>query len=194
MLLSKIIKSAACVALAALMLFSAASCRNKKTVSTSATPTFGHFTEKGYELPYEYSDGYKAAMKVPLNSSFLNVSTTPTGNKVVHMTCEQSVDAVKKFYDAYFKDLVKLKAVKETDKSVAYYDKDARLVLFNLTVWVANNMTNFSLGTQACDKLEDSTQWKKADDSSKSEKSESSEKKTESSKDKESPDKSESGK
>ena len=158
----KFVKGAVCIAMAAITLFSASACGKKKNVTSATTPTFGQFTDKGYELPYEYKDGYRATMKVPKNTKYVTVSTTPGGNKVVHMTTTESEDAVKKFYDGYFKELVKLKAVKKTDKSVAYYDKAARLILFNLTVWNADNQTNFSLGTQACDKLEEATLWEKA--------------------------------
>ena len=165
--ISRIIKSAACVALAALTLCSAASCGKKKNVSVATAPTFGHFTKDGYELPYDYKDGYRATMKVPKNTEYVTVSTTPGGNKVVHMRTTESEDAVKKFYEEYFKELVELKAVKKTDQSVAYYDEPARLILFNLNVWFVDGKTNFSIGTQACDKLEDAKLWQKVDGSDK---------------------------
>lgn len=173
--ISQIIKSTICVAMAALMVCSAASCGKKKNVTSATAPTFGHFTSKGYELPYDYKDGYRATMKVPTGCEYMNVTTTPGGNKVVYMTSPLSVDEVNKFYDKYFKELVKLKAVKKTDKSVAYFDEAARLILFNLNVWTADGKTTFSIGTQACDKLEDATLWEKAENKkSKNSKTESS--------------------
>ena len=161
---SKIIIRILCVGMAALTLVSASACGKKKTATNATKPTFGHFTSKGYELPYEYSDGYRATMKVPSDSTYETVSTTPGGNKVVHLKTSHNEGTVKQFYEVYFKELVKVKAKKETDHSVGYFDKDARLILFNFKVWTADDVTNFSLGTEACEKLEDSKLWEKADD------------------------------
>lgn len=152
-----------CASCALLTILSATACRRNKTVSPSSNSasSFGSLTSKGYELPYEYEDEYSATMKVPEGSEYVTVSTTPGGNKVLHLTTTKSVEEVNDFYEKYFDTLVEVKAKKETDNSVGYFDKDARLILFNLNVWTADGKTNYKLGTEACEKLEDSKLWEK---------------------------------
>ena len=153
----------ACVSCALLTILSATACRRNKTVtpSSNSASSFGSLTSNGYELPYDYEDGYSAMMKVPEGSEYVTVSTTPGGNKVLHFTTTKSVDEVNDFYQEYFDTLVEVKAKKETDSSVGYFDEEARLILFNLNVWVADGKTNYKLGTEACEKIEDSELWEK---------------------------------
>lgn len=130
-------------------------CSGKKKESSNV----GRLTSEGYELPYEYEDGYKAVMKVPDNSQYVTISTTPGGNKVFHLKTTLSEDEVSAFYDEYFSTLEEVKPIKESDDSVGYFDKDARMILFNLDVWTADGTTNYKLGAEACDKIEDSKIW-----------------------------------
>ena len=65
-------------------------------------------------------------------------------------------------YDEYFKTLQPVKAKKDTDQSVAYFDKDKRIIISNLTIWTADGVTNYKFGIEPCEKLEDSEIWEAA--------------------------------
>lgn len=163
-----IVKRALCILCAAALIVALSACgKEKKTAKTSVAPTTdvtnpfaaketGKLTDKGYELPYEYTDGYKAVFPVPGKCEFLTTSTTPGGNMTFHLTTDKTEKEVKDFYNDYFSKLQKVKAKQKTDESVGYFDKDRRIILFNLNVWNASNKTNFKLGAEQCEKLEDS--------------------------------------
>ena len=168
-----LIKRTLCVVCAAALVFALGGCgkdKSKKTVSAVTSganyPTGiadpGRLTSEGYELPYKYDDGYVGVMKVVDDSAYETVSETPGGNIVFHLTTTKSEDEVKAFYDQYFSTLQKVKPKNENDTSVGYFDKEKRMILFNLNVWTANGKTNYKLGAEACDKLEDSKIWQAA--------------------------------
>ena len=131
----------------------------KVNVSQKASSNVGKVTSEGYELPYTYPDGYVAVAKIVDGSTYKTVESTELQNTRYWLTTSKSVDEVQAFYDEYFKTLQPVKAKKTTDKSVAYFDKDKRIIISNLTVWTADNETNYKFGIEPCEKLEDSTIW-----------------------------------
>lgn len=113
----------------------------------------------GYQLPYEYSDGYTAKLKTTDDTTYLVTSTDLIGNKVVQFKTSKNEDEVKKYYDDYFATLEEVKLKNEKDKTPGYYDKDKRLIMYNLVVWTADGKTNYQLSCEACDNLSESKNW-----------------------------------
>lgn len=113
----------------------------------------------GYQLPYEYSDGYTAKLKTVDDTTYLTASTDLIGNKNVHFKTDESEDEVREYYDNYFATLEEVKLKNEKDKTPGYYDKDKRLIMYNLVVWTADGKTNYHLSCEACDNLADSENW-----------------------------------
>lgn len=155
------IKKSVCILCAAVFALAFCACgKDKKTSAADSNPyalsDTGKLTDQGYELPYEYADGYTAVVPVVGKCEYMTANKTPGGNMTFHLTTDRSEEEVRQFYEAYFSQLQKVKAKKTTDSSVGYFDKDKRLILFNLNVWTADGKTNFQLGAEACDKLEDS--------------------------------------
>ena len=173
MKISTILTRGACVVCALSIAFTCAACGCSKKSAKKETSAVGKLTSEGYELPYEYSDGYVAVAKVVDNSEYVTVSTSPNGSKVFHLTTSKSEDDVKKFYDEYFKNLQEVQAKKETDHSVGYYDKDKRLIVYNLVVWKADGTTNYKFGAEACDDLKDNETWEAKTESKSESKTES---------------------
>ena len=166
---SSILKKVLCVLCAAIIALSLGACGKKKNAASVnvsnpyALSDPGKLTDEGYELPYEYPDGYKAVVPVVGNCEYMTANKTPGGNMTFHLTTDKSEEEVKAFYDAYFSKLQKVKAKNPTDASVGYFDPDKRMILFNLNVWTASGKTNYQLGAEACDKLEDSKIFEAAD-------------------------------
>ena len=156
------IKRAVCLLCAVALVAALAACgKNKKKAGVREPNPYalsdpGELTSKGYELPYEYEDGYKAVVPAVENSEFFTASKTPGGNMTFHLTTDKSVDEVQKFYDEYFAKLPKVKAKKKTDETTGYYDKDKRMIIFNFYVWTADGKTNYKMGAAACDDIEKS--------------------------------------
>ena len=157
---SILIKSICFVCLSALALAFAGCGKSKNSVSVDDNPFAvsnpGKLTSKGYELPFEYPDDYKAIIEVLPDSEYLTAEKTPGGNLKFHLTTTKSEKEVKDFYDNYFKGLQKVKAKSPTDTSVGYFDKNKRIIIFNLYVWTADGKTNYKMGAEQCDKLENS--------------------------------------
>ena len=159
------IKRAACVLCALCLAFAAAACtksKNKAQNSGSAvtqTSIAGKVTSKGYELPYTLSDGSAPVAKIVDGSVYKHVDTQGVTNPRHWLTTDKSVEEVQKFFDDYFKTLQPVKAKLATDESVAYYDKDRKTIISNLSVWKADGVTNYQFGVEACESLEDSPTW-----------------------------------
>ena len=161
MQLTSRIKRSICIvcAAAAIVSFSACGKKNKVEVSEAnpwAVSDPGKMVSEGYELPYEYSDNYKAIMKVVDDSEFKTASKTPAGNIVFHFTTGKTENEVKKLYDDYFATLPKVKPKNKNDNSTGWFDKEKRMILFNLNVWTADGKTNYKMGAAACDDIEKS--------------------------------------
>ena len=156
----------ASLACATLIAVSAAGCGCNKSETTNAKEEGAKYlTDKGYQMPYEYEDGYVAYMKTLDGSDYETISTTNAGNKVVHLKTDKSEEEVQAFYDDYFKDLKEVKAKLETDHSVGYYDEENRIVVFNLVVWTADGRTNYKMGCAPCDDINNDPTWElKTDD------------------------------
>ena len=154
------IKRAVCLLCAAALAVALTACgKNKKKASVQESNPYAlsdpvGLTSKGYELPYEYEDGYKAIVPAVEDSEFFTASKTPGGNMTFHLTTAKSVDEVQKFYDKYFAKLPKVKAKKATDETTGYYDKEKRMIIFNFYVWTADGKTNYKMGAAACDDIE----------------------------------------
>ena len=157
---SILIKSICFVCLSALALAFAGCGKSKSSASVDDNPFAvsnpGKLTSKGYELPFEYPDDYKAIIEVLPESEYVTAEKTPGGNLKFHLTTTKSEKEVNDFYDNYFKGLQKVKAKSPTDTSVGYFDKNKRLIIFNLYVWTADGKTNYKMGAAACDDIEKS--------------------------------------
>ena len=157
---SILIKSICFVCLSALAVAFAGCGKSKNSASVDDNPFAvsnpGTLTSEGYELPFEYPDDYKAIIEVLPNSEYLTAEKTPGGNLKFHLTTTKSEKEVNDFYDNYFKGLQKVKAKSPTDTSVGYFDKNKRIIIFNLYVWTADGKTNYKMGAEQCDKLENS--------------------------------------
>ena len=160
---SLINKSICLICLSALALAFAGCGKDNSSASVSANDNNpyavsdpGKLTSKGYELPFEYEDDYKAVIEVLPDSKYVTAEKTPGGNLKFHLTTTKSEKEVNDFYDNYFKDLQKVKAKSASDSSVGYFDKNKRVIVFNLNVWTADGLTNYKMGAEQCDKLEDS--------------------------------------
>lgn len=159
---SKLIKRTVCIVCALTAVFAFTACGRSKKASSEASKVqsyVGKVTSEGYELPYTYPDGYVAVAKIVDDSEYKSVENQGVTNTRYWLTTSKSKEEVQKFYDDYFKTLQPLKAKKTTDHSVAYYDKDKRIIISNLTVWTADGETNYKFGIEPCDKLEDSKVW-----------------------------------
>ena len=153
MKISKIISKLLCAVTIIAMCVTATAC------SSSSSSTEGKVPADGYQLPYEYSDGYTAKLKTTDDTTYLVTSTDLIGNKVVQFKTDKSEDEVKKYYDDYFANLEEVKLKNEKDKTPGYYDKDKRLIMYNLVVWTADGKTNYQLSCEACDNLSESKNW-----------------------------------
>ena len=134
-------------------------CVASTACSSSPSSTESKVPADGYQLPYEYSDGYKAKLKTTDDTTYLVTSTDLIGNKVVQFKTDKSEDEVKKYYDDYFANLEEVKLKNEKDKTPGYFDKDKRLIMYNLVVWTADGKTNYQLGCEACDNISESKNW-----------------------------------
>lgn len=152
-----------CAAFAVTMSLSAAACTSNTTDSSSSTEPAVTVGADGYQLPYEYTDGYEAKFKTIDSSYYLTSATDKNGNKTVHFKTDKTQDEVKGFYDDYFKSLTPVVPKDENDNSKGYYDSEKRLVIYNLIVWEADGKTNYKMGTRPCDDINSDEVWKLAD-------------------------------
>ena len=136
-----------------------AMCVTATACSSSSSSKDGKVPADGYQLPYEYSDGYTAKLKTTDDTTYLVTSTDLIGNKVVQFKTDKSENEVKKYYDDYFASLEEVKLKNEKDKTPGYFDKDKRLIMYNLVVWTADGKTNYQLSCEACDNLSESKNW-----------------------------------
>lgn len=154
MITKKILSKLLCAAVIATMCIAATACSSSNSSSAESK-----VSADGYELPYEYSDGYTAKLKTTDETTYLVTSTDLIGNKVVQFKTDKSEEEVKKYYDDYFDTLEEVKLKNEKDKTPGYFDKDKRLIMYNLVVWTADGKTNYQLSCEACDNLSDSENW-----------------------------------
>lgn len=156
MKIKKVLSKLLCAAVIATMCFATAACSSSNS-STSSNEA--KVPADGYQLPYEYDDGYKAKLKTTDDTTYLVTSTDLIGNKIVQFKTDKSEDEVRKYYDDYFATLEEVKLKNEKDKTPGYFDKDKRLIMYNLVVWTADGKTNYQLSCEACDNLPDSENW-----------------------------------
>lgn len=143
-----------CSALIAAMCVATTACSSSQSTSQQVK-----VPADGYQLPYEYSDGYTAKLNTTDDTTYMIMSTDLIGNKIVHFKTEKSEDEVRKYYDDYFATLEEVKLKNENDKTPGYFDKDKRLIMYNLVVWTADGKTNYQLSSEACDDIADSKNW-----------------------------------
>lgn len=153
MKIKKALSKLLCAAVIATMCFTTAACSSSTSSNQAKVPA------DGYELPYEYSDGYTAKLKTTDDTTYLVTSTDLIGNKVVQFKTEKSENEVREYYNDYFASLEEVKLKDESDKTPGYFDKDKRLIMYNLVVWTADGKTNYQLSCEACDNLADSKNW-----------------------------------
>ncbi len=113
----------------------------------------------GYELPYMYNDGFKAKLKTVDDTSYFGVFTDLIGNKIIHLTTDKSEDEVKKYYNDYFSTLEEVELKDKTDDTKGYFDKDGRIIVYNLVVWTADGKTNYKMSCEQCENIADSKYW-----------------------------------
>ena len=155
MKLSKIFSKLICAVKIITMCVTATACSSSPSSSSKESKV----PADGYQLPYEYSDGYTAKLKTTDDTTYLVMSTDLIGNKVVHFKTDKSEDEVRKYYDDYFAKLEEVKLKNEKDKTPGYFDKDKRLIMYNLVVWTADGKTNYQLGCESCDNISESKNW-----------------------------------
>lgn len=153
MKINKILSKLFCAVTIIAMCVTATACSSSPSSTESKVPA------DGYQLPYEYSDGYTAKLKTTDDTTYLVTSTDLIGNKVVQFKTDKSEDEVKKYYDDYFANLEEVKLKNEKDKTPGYFDKDKRLIMYNLVVWTADGKTNYKLNCEACDNISESKNW-----------------------------------
>lgn len=152
-----------CAACILSMSLSAAACSDSNTSSSSKSPEVTVAAD-GYQLPYEYNDGYEAKLNTIDDSYYVTTATNINGsNKTVHFKTTKTEDEVKKYYNDYFETLIPVVPQNENDDSKGYYDSEKRLIVYNLVVWTADGMTNYKMGTKPCDDIESDDVWKVAD-------------------------------
>lgn len=153
MKISKIFSKLFCAVTIIAMCVTATACSSSPSSTESKVPA------DGYQLPYEYSDGYTAKLKTTDDTTYLVTSTDLIGNKVVQFKTDKSENEVKKYYEDYFASLEEVKLKNEKDKTPGYFDKDKRLIMYNLVVWTADGKTNYRLSSESCDNLSESKNW-----------------------------------
>ena len=89
----------------------------------------------------------------------MTTATDEDGNKTIHFKTSETEEQVKEYYDKYFADLVPVSPKDKNDISTGYYDKEKRLVIYNLYIWTANGETNYKMGTKACDDINSDDIW-----------------------------------
>lgn len=114
MKIKKVLSKLLCATVIATMCFAAVACSSSNSSSTQVK-----VPADGYQLPYEYDDGYKAKLKTTDDTTYLVTSTDLIGNKIVHFKTEKSEDEVRKYYDDYFATLEEVKLKNEKDKTPA---------------------------------------------------------------------------
>lgn len=163
----KVLSKLICAAMILTLSVSAVACSSDSS-SNSTVSSSSHVVSKipqekvpddGYELPYEYSDGYKAKLNTIEDTTYMTFSTDSLGNKNIHFKTEKSEEEVKKYYDDYFSKLQEVKAKEEINDTKAYYDKDKKLIMYNLIIWTADGKTNYRIGCEACENLADNKNW-----------------------------------
>lgn len=150
MKIKQMISKLICIAVIVAMCTTMVACSTSQEAKISAD---------GYQLPYEYSDGYTAKLKTTDDTTYLITSTDLIGNKVVQFKTDKSEEEVKKYYDDYFATLEEVELKDKSDTTPGYYDKDKRLIMYNLIVWTADGKTNYKMGCEACDNLAESKNW-----------------------------------
>lgn len=160
------IKRIFCVGCAAVLALSITACGKNKTATTTSSVSSpflvedtGRIVKEGYEMPYQYSDGYKAVAMIPDNSTYQTATKTPAGNIKFQLTTTESLSKVKSLYNNYFAKLPKVKAKAKTDKSTGYYDKEKRLIIFNFHAWTADGKTVYSFGAAQCEDISKNQVW-----------------------------------
>ena len=161
---SKILKKTICILCVLATVFAFTACSKSKKISSSSSGSaipsnVGKVTSEGYELPYEYSDGHVAVAKIVDDSKYKNVENTGVTNTRYWLTTSKPKKEDEDFYKEYFKTLQPVKAKKASDSSVAYFDKERRIVISNLNVWMADGETNYQFGIEPCEDLSKSEIW-----------------------------------
>ena len=87
MKIKQMISKLICIAVIAAMCTTMVACSSSQEAKVSAD---------GYQLPYEYSDGYTAKLKTTDDTTYLITSTDLIGNKVVQFKTDKSEEEVKK--------------------------------------------------------------------------------------------------
>ena len=94
------------------------------------------------------------AAQNPFKFGNLRIKRRPFAEKMLGLSLD-----VKEYYDKYFADLVPVRPKDKNDISTGYYDKEKRLVIYNLYIWTANGETNYKMGTKACDDINSDDIW-----------------------------------
>ena len=95
----------------------------------------------------------------------VDIYQTTSGDDPIMTQADYAADShmrpteVKKYYDDYFANLEEVKLKNEKDKTPGYFDKDKRLIMYNLVVWSADGKTNYKLSCEACDNISESKNW-----------------------------------
>ncbi len=154
-----------CIAMGLVMASCATACSSSGNV---VTPTAGSnvsaterptIPDEGYKVDYTYDDGFEATVKTVEDSKYMNDSVDILGNRTVHFITSKPEAEVNAFYDSYFATLQRVKPKDENDDTIGYYDKDNRMIIYNLIVWTADGNTNYKMGCEQCEDLSKNETW-----------------------------------
>lgn len=146
------------ITLGVLMISSATACSSANSTKPT-TPAV--FTDEGYQTPSTYNDGSNVYVKTIDNTGYKTKFTDKAGNPNYHFDTEKSEADVITFYDDYFGGLEEVKPKDKKSKAIGYFDKDRKMIIYNLIVWTADNKTNYKMSCELCDTIADSELFEK---------------------------------
>lgn len=121
-----------------------------------STVTGCNSVKSEYDIPLSFSDDFVAKIKVPDDTKFLG----STGCTILQFETKVSESEVKEFYDDYFSALEIVFSTGHASNEVDYYyDKDQRMIFFDLYTNTDNGKTYFTLACDPCENINDNEYW-----------------------------------
>ena len=109
-----------------------------------------------YDIPQTFDDGFVPKLKVPENTFFLGAK----GLLEMEFKTTKSKSEIIKFYDEYFSDLQFVYSNGQRSDEIDYfYDKDQRMVFFDVEVFEYEDYNIFYIGCDPCENILESEAW-----------------------------------
>lgn len=109
-----------------------------------------------YDIPQTFDDGFVPKLKVPENTFFLGAK----GLLEMEFKTTKSKSEIIKFYDEYFSDLQFVYSNGQRSDEIDYfYDKDQRMVFFDVEVFEYDDYNIFYIGCDPCENILESEAW-----------------------------------